>query len=157
MAKNEGTSECTRRVNRGRRVHPKNYFEALKKIDELQHELSELRKADESARQIAAGLAARRVWNLRPREWLLLEELFARYPRIASMGELNDAVPSLSARERDEKIIDIWTHRIRARLKLHGINSSIETIWGGGRRLSPQLYTMMKTMNDALNPQALSA
>lgn len=101
-------------VNRGSRVHPKNYFEALKKIDELQHELSELRKADKSARQIVAGLAAQRVWKLRPREWLLLEELFARYPRIASMGELNDAVPSLSARERDEKIIDIWTHRIRA-------------------------------------------
>jgi two-component system cell cycle response regulator CtrA len=84
-------------------------------------------------------------WRLTPAEARLFNGLMSR--QMASKGALMDAIYQ-GRDEAEIKIVDVFVCKIRKKLKPFGI--AIETVWGQGYRIPPEVKAQVRAIYGGL-------
>lgn len=93
--------------------------------------------------------------SLSPKEYSLLE-LFLRNPkRVLTRSAILEHLWSFEALP-GEDTIRAHIKRLRRKLKVHGIDEMIETVYGIGYRLKPTLHSETTELFDSTSPQTVS-
>lgn len=81
---------------------------------------------------IRCPVTGRQTAPLTPRQAVVFETLLDNHPRITSKALIMDAVYGLEGDEPSDKIVDIYIHQIRDRLRTAQTRLWIENQWGRG-------------------------
>lgn len=117
-----------------------------RQIEELREEIALLR---ERLALMNEALSGRCMYlpgvRLSPTERTILNLLAIR--PIVGRGQAIDVIYGCRAEPAGEKIMDVFIHRMRKKLKPYGIE--IETVWGHGYRLPPESKAALQKLREA--------
>ncbi|MBV9994517.1 MAG: helix-turn-helix domain-containing protein [Caulobacteraceae bacterium] len=108
------------------------YVRVCDERDRLADEVAYLRAEAGLAEAEATEGALRAAFGLTPSQAELLAILYRTRRRLVSRRLLNEMVSEAPGGARDERIIDVWTCKLRRKLG----EGAIATLWGHGYRLT---------------------
>lgn len=126
------------------------------RIEELEAQLGYERELRNEGIAVLNYARLHHQFGLTRGECEMMRLLFEAYPRPLTVGFINDNLPNRnsSAYNRNDKIVDVYLHRIRKNLRTHTNQVIIGTVWGGWRVLTKHGFNFLLSLGfSRSNPQ----